>query len=143
MIDEETARCDMNNYYHKYHMVEVDFGEDAGSDEDDFVAEQLLLELGKRGKEPSKITKETLYKEKPVDNAEIFLSTLHKSRSKHLKKLQDEEPAEEPLARAEEPDQEEVILDLNPEKFEKPKDYLFFDFFSLYAKNSITQKKRI
>jgi hypothetical protein len=34
-----------------------------------------------------------------------------------------------------------VILDLNPEKYEKPKDYLFFDFFSLYARNSISQKK--
>jgi hypothetical protein len=28
-----------------------------------------------------------------------------------------------------------VILDLNPKKFEKEKDHLFFDFFSLYAKN--------
>ena len=34
-----------------------------------------------------------------------------------------------------------VILDLNPEKYEKPKDYLFFDFFSLYAKNFIGKKK--
>lgn len=33
-----------------------------------------------------------------------------------------------------------VILDLNPEKYEKPKDYLFFDFFSLYAKNFIGKK---
>lgn len=30
-----------------------------------------------------------------------------------------------------------VILDLNPEKYEKPKDYLFFDFFSIYTKNFV------
>jgi hypothetical protein len=34
-----------------------------------------------------------------------------------------------------------VILDLNPEKYEKPKDYLFFDFFSMYTKNFVQQKK--
>ena len=34
-----------------------------------------------------------------------------------------------------------MILDLNPEKYEKPKDYLFFDFFSIYAKNSIAHKR--
>lgn len=33
-----------------------------------------------------------------------------------------------------------VIMDINPNKFEKPKDNLFFDFFSLYAKNFIDQK---
>jgi hypothetical protein len=30
-----------------------------------------------------------------------------------------------------------VIMDLNPEKFEKPKDQIFFDFFSMYAKSFI------
>ena len=35
-----------------------------------------------------------------------------------------------------------VILDLNPEKYEKPKDYLFFDFFSMYTKNFVQQKKK-
>jgi len=34
-----------------------------------------------------------------------------------------------------------VILDLNPEKYEKPKDHLFFDFFSMYTKNFIGAKK--
>jgi hypothetical protein len=34
-----------------------------------------------------------------------------------------------------------VILDLNPEKYEKPKDYLFFDLFSMYTKNFVKQKK--
>jgi hypothetical protein len=90
MIDEETALCDMNNYYHKYHMVEVDFGEDGNSDDDDDVPELLIEIMGSktlRPKEPSKITKDTLYKDKPVDNAEIFLTTLQKSRSKHIKKV--------------------------------------------------------
>ena len=37
--------------------------------------------------------------------------------------------------------EKDVILDLNPEKYEKPKDHLFFDFFSLYTKNFIGEKK--
>lgn len=35
-----------------------------------------------------------------------------------------------------------VIMDLNPKNFEKPKDHLFFDFFSLYAKNFIGDKSK-
>jgi hypothetical protein len=34
-----------------------------------------------------------------------------------------------------------VLLDLDPKKYEKPKDYLFFDFYSLYAKNTIENKR--
>jgi hypothetical protein len=33
--------------------------------------------------------------------------------------------------------EEGLLMDLNPEKYEKPKDYLFFDFYSLYAKNTL------
>lgn len=32
---------------------------------------------------------------------------------------------------------EAVLLNLNPKKFEKGKDNLFFDFFSIYTKNFI------
>lgn len=32
IVDEETARNDPKNYYHKYHMVEVDFDEASGAD---------------------------------------------------------------------------------------------------------------
>ena len=32
---------------------------------------------------------------------------------------------------------------MNPRKFEKPKDHLFFDFFSVYAKNFIDGKKTL
>ena len=35
---------------------------------------------------------------------------------------------------------ENVVLDLNPNNFEKPKDHLFFDFFSIYAKSFIKDK---
>lgn len=34
-----------------------------------------------------------------------------------------------------------VILDLNPEKYEKPKDHLFFDLFSMYTKTFVKEKK--
>jgi hypothetical protein len=36
---------------------------------------------------------------------------------------------------------ESFIMDLNPKKFDKSKDNLFFDFFSIYAKNLIGNKK--
>jgi hypothetical protein len=35
---------------------------------------------------------------------------------------------------------ESIIMDLNPNNFEKPKDHLFFDFFSIYAKSFIKNK---
>lgn len=35
---------------------------------------------------------------------------------------------------------DDVIMDLNPEKFTK-KDHVFMDFFSLYGKNFIDQKR--
>ena len=42
MVDEETAMRDKNNYYHKYHAVEVDYGHGGdGGDED----EELLQEI--------------------------------------------------------------------------------------------------
>ena len=33
LVDEETAKMDQNNYYHKYHAVEVDYGCSMVSDE--------------------------------------------------------------------------------------------------------------
>ena len=32
---------------------------------------------------------------------------------------------------------ENIIIDLNPNNFEKPKDHLFFNFFAMYAKKSV------
>ena len=66
--------ADPNNYYHKYHMVEVVFG-----GEEDFY----------EGRD--KITKDIFYGEKKTENAQIFLENLEKSRSKHLKKVLDKE----------------------------------------------------
>jgi hypothetical protein len=37
---------------------------------------------------------------------------------------------------------ESVIMDLNPKKFEKSKDNLFFDFFTIYTKNLLIQKEK-
>ena len=122
-------------------MVEIEFtGNDSETDDMELLADMLG---GRKGKELSKITKETLYKETPADNAEIFLTKFEKSRAKHYRKVTDTEllPAEQTTTIIDQEKAEEVILDLNPEKYEKPKDYLFFDFFSLYAKDSIGQKK--
>ena len=35
-----------------------------------------------------------------------------------------------------------VILDTNPNKFEKPKDQLFIDFFSMYTKRFVKDKQK-
>ena len=37
---------------------------------------------------------------------------------------------------------EQILLDLNPQKFEKRKDNLFFNFFSLYTKQVIKQQSK-
>lgn len=39
-------------------------------------------------------------------------------------------------------DPENVVLEIDPEKFEKKKDNLFFDFFSMYTKNVISGKSK-
>lgn len=165
VVDEETAMRDPNNFYHKYHAVEVDYSRLAnGEDEDEDLLEEIIGQNGGKARQIEKITKDTFYGEKPADNAQIFVNKLQKTRTKHLKKVQDRElflaggshlndtsNAEtegdennsdhsniQPVKNKE---HSSVILDLNPEKYEKPKDYLFFDFFSLYAKNFIGEKK--
>jgi hypothetical protein len=35
---------------------------------------------------------------------------------------------------------DEVILNISPKKFEKPKDQLFIDFFSMYTKQFVDDK---
>ena len=43
LVDEETAMCDQNNFYHKYHVVEMDFGaEDDGEEDQDY---RILSEM--------------------------------------------------------------------------------------------------
>ncbi len=58
LVDEETALCDPNNYYHKYHSVQVDFGGDE------------VIE----GRD--KITKDIFWGEKCTENAQIFIDNL-------------------------------------------------------------------
>jgi hypothetical protein len=36
--------------------------------------------------------------------------------------------------------EDEVILNISPKKFEKPKDQLFIDFFSMYTKQFVDDK---
>ena len=37
---------------------------------------------------------------------------------------------------------EKVLLDMNPAHFDKAQDNLFFDFFSIYAKNFVGEEKK-
>lgn len=37
---------------------------------------------------------------------------------------------------------DEVILNISPKKFEKPKDQLFIDFFSMYTKQFVDDKSK-
>ncbi len=47
--------------------------------------------VSSKAEKVNKITKETLYKEHPDENAEIFLHSIQKSRASHLKKVQDKD----------------------------------------------------
>ena len=90
MVDEETAKRDHNNYYHKYHMVEIDFGQERNDEDKSF---EIILP-SKDGhkiavKIDEKLTKDTLVGKHSEDNAEIFLKTLQKTRNKHFQKVQD------------------------------------------------------
>ena len=38
--------------------------------------------------------------------------------------------------------EDEVILNISPKKFEKPKDQLFIDFFSMYTKQFVDDKSK-
>jgi hypothetical protein len=37
---------------------------------------------------------------------------------------------------------DEVILNVSPKKYDKPKDQIFLDFFSIYTKNFVDEKKQ-
>ena len=74
LVDEETAKADKRNYYHKYHAVEVEYGR--GVESEDMSVKD-------------KITKDLFCGEKSTDNAQIFLEALEKSKARHLKKIQD------------------------------------------------------
>ena len=78
---------------------------------------------------------------------------MEKSRARHQKKELDKEllcnsissdSEEINTSRVEVKDTfgDSLIMDLNPKKFDKSKDNLFFDFFSIYAKNFIKNKDK-
>jgi len=43
LVDENVADADQNNYYHKYHMVEIDFKQEYDEDDDEDI--QILEEI--------------------------------------------------------------------------------------------------
>jgi len=129
LVDEATALQDPKSYYHKYHAVQVDFGTSEGD----------------------KITKDIFCGDKCAD-AKIFIENLQKTKAKrmamleggaeYMESMSDSDDAKMGIFDHKESLNESVILDLNPAKFEKAKDHLFFDFFSLYAKNFIDQRQK-
>lgn len=72
LVDEETAKRDPYNYYHKYHAVQVDFG---GEDYSESATH--------------KITKDIFWGEKCTDNAQIFIDQMQKAKVLHQKKMMD------------------------------------------------------
>lgn len=128
LVDEETVIRDAYNYPNKYHTVQVNFGN-----------EELLGDF---------ITKDIFCGKEKEDNAQIFIENYAKSKAKHQ-----QDYFESDLSNSIDFDEEKtkgisnskleqsLVMDLNPHKFEKPKDHLFFDFFSVYAKNFIDGKK--
>jgi hypothetical protein len=89
LVEEAVAQADPNNYYHKYHVVEIDFKPvDYEDDDDDLELLQELAMGADKGKAATakqilqskskieKITKDRFYGEKPADNAEIFIDSI-------------------------------------------------------------------
>ena len=123
---------DHNNYYHKYHWVEVELG---GSD----------LESGR-----DEVTKDIFWGTKKTDNALIFVENYEKNKVRHQRmEKEDFEMSEYTEDTADSKNivgiknsiGDHLIMDLNPKNFEKPKDNLFFGFFSMYTKNVVKGKQ--
>lgn len=161
MVDEQTALRDPNNYYHKYHAVTLDLGE---GNADDATAHKITKDIfyGEKRTENaqifiSKIQKAKVQHQKKLIDQECFPHLLDSSDSlidlnsgkgaaaekqvevaseDSLDFLAGEKEAEAQAALNE----SGLIMDVNPRKFEKPKDNLFFNFFSIYTKNFIEEK---
>lgn len=96
-----------------------------------------------KGKE--KITNDIFRGKNKLQNTELFIENLQKTKAK---KQSDQTPvrdSEEEVEKRPESDKkkvevpkstEQVIMDLNPEKLEK-KDHIFMDFFSMYGANFV------
>lgn len=128
----------------RYHAVEVNFG-----DED--------LELNGT----TRITKEIFEgTQNKTENAEVFLENLDKTM-KNTKNKTDKPKSKgghNVLFKGDEEYEnsnksmttaftngtgksEEVILNISPKKYTKPRDQLFIDFFSMYTRQSVKEKK--
>lgn len=127
VVDEEEALRDKR---HKYHTVVVDLGSD------DYISGTNIL------------TKDLFCSDKNTENAQIFVENYEKTKAKHQAKMMEPElfqssDSNNSASHIEVMDKNGdgvVLMDLNPKKFEKPKDHLFFDFFSAYAKSFISEK---
>mmetsp|Transcript_24585 Transcript_24585/g.24184 ORF Transcript_24585/g.24184 Transcript_24585/m.24184 type:complete len:234 (-) Transcript_24585:55-756(-) len=137
MVEEEVALKALKNPKNKgkYHSVMVDFGNEEGTE---------------------KITKDIFWGTKRDENAQIFIDNYQKTKSSgrikkidssgyKVDKFENEQSSLVEMkisggkSEIKDLDKEKVLLDMNPENFEKAQDHLFFDFFSLYAKNFISK----
>ena len=52
LVEERVAEADPNNYYHKYHMVEIDFKQEYDDDDDEDIQmlEDIVMRGGDKGK---------------------------------------------------------------------------------------------
>ena len=90
-----------------------------------------------------KITKDIFEGNDKTQNAELFLENLNKTKIRHLeeKKTNSATRKEEDKTPETEPKQEDpVIMNIDPKQFDK-KDQIFMDFFSIYGKSFVEQKK--
>lgn len=162
MVDEETAMRDPFNYYHKYHAVTVDFG---GEDYGNLAAAHKITKdifYGEKRTENAQIFIDKMQKAKAIhqkklidqeffpniSNSEDSLSEIGKGVEAVKMKGENLDGdlfdsvgfAQKGGDASTALNESGVIMDINPRKFEKQKDNLFFDFFSLYTKNFIDDK---
>lgn len=86
-----------------------------------------------------------------TQNAEVFIENMKNTKTRHLLKKNKTEKMEieSELAEADECDRikasnkskELVIMDIDPKNFDK-KDHIFMEFFSMYGKNFIDDKRQ-
>ena len=127
MVTEEEAKKDSNNYYHKYHSVEVEIGGEEGLS--------------------YHITKDIFRGKEKAENAMIFVESYqrNKQRSHKMDKEEFESMSQDTddtrMNAVKSSQNSSIIMDLNPRNFEKPKDNLFFDFFSMYTKKIVEERE--
>lgn len=139
----------------RIHAVEVNFGSDDQEKLDRITKD--IFTLGKGDRE---------------ENARIFLDKLGEARKKrrvdapnfnkvrecivsedeliygdnfsHTKadKLNKSDQPEAQIQKTLKEDDENVLINMDPTNYERPRDHLFFDFFSIYTQNYVDEKKQ-